>query len=99
MKTHLSCWALLVSQQTLWAADVVPLADWRATSLAQAILYMVMFSVLGIALAILGYKAFDLATPGDLHKEIVENRNLAAAVIGGAIILGVCIIVAAAMIG
>jgi uncharacterized membrane protein YjfL (UPF0719 family) len=46
-----------------------------------------------------GYKVFDKCTPGDLTKEIIENKNVAAAIIGAAVILGVCIIVAAAMIG
>jgi uncharacterized membrane protein YjfL (UPF0719 family) len=84
--------------------ELLPLAqgagvDWHATSLAQAILYVVIFSLLGIGLAVVGYKIFDLCTPGDLHKEIVENRNVAAALVGGAVVIGVCIIVAAAIVG
>ena len=84
--------------------ELLPLAqsagvDWHATSLPQAILYVVIFSLLGIGLAVLGYKIFDLCTPGDLHKEIVENRNVAAALVGGAVVIGVCIIVAAAIVG
>lgn len=72
---------------------------WHAASLGQAIAYMVLFTAIGIVLAIVGYRVFDKCTPGDLHKEIVENRNVAAAIIGGAVILGVCLIIAAAMIG
>jgi uncharacterized membrane protein YjfL (UPF0719 family) len=60
---------------------------------------MLLFSAIGIAAAILGYKAFDKCTPGDMHKEIVENKNVATAIVAAAIILGVCIIVAAAMLG
>ena len=37
--------------------------------------------------------------PGDLPREIIENRNVAAAILGGAMILGVCVIIAAAMLG
>ncbi len=47
----------------------------------------------------LGYKLFDKCTPGDLHKEILENKNVAAAIVAAAVILGVCIIIAAAMLG
>ena len=83
----------------LSAADVAPLSGWHAQSLAQAIGYMVLFSVIGILLAIAGYRIFDKCTPGDLHKEIVEHKNIAAAIIGGAVIVGVCVIVAAAMLG
>ena len=64
-----------------------------------ALLNMIVFAIVGIGVAILGYKIFDKCTPGDLNKEIVEHRNIAAAIIAGALILGVCIIVAVAMIG
>ena len=74
-------------------------ADWHASNLPQAILYMLIFAMIGIGTAILGYRLFDKCTPGDLHREIIENKNVAAAIVGGAVILGVCIIVAAAMVG
>lgn len=81
------------------AADVPVSTSWHATSLVQAISYMLLFTGIGIVTAIVGYRLFDKCTPGDLHKEIVENKNIAAAIIGGAVIVGVCIIVAAAMLG
>ena len=74
-------------------------SSWHAQSLGQAILYLILFSFIGILAAVLGYKLFDLCTPGNLHREIVENKNVAAAIVGGAVIVGVCIIVAAAMLG
>lgn len=72
---------------------------WHAQTLPQAIAYMILFSAIGIVAAIAGYKLFDKCTPGDLHREIVEHKNIAAAIIGGAVIIGVCLIIAAAMIG
>lgn len=81
------------------AAEAAAPTGWHAQSLGQAIAYLLLFSLIGIAVAILGYRLFDKFTPGDLHREIVENKNVAAAIVGGAVILGVCIIVAAAMIG
>ena len=84
----------------LFAADAtVPAATWHAQSLAQAVLNMLLFVAIGIAAAILGYKLFDKCTPGDLNKEILENKNVAAAIVAGAVILGVSIIIAAAMLG
>lgn len=80
-------------------APAVQTESWHATSLPQALGYMLLFSLIGIATAILGYRIFDRCTPGDLHREIVENKNVAAAIIGAAVILGVCIIVAASMLG
>ncbi|MSU24592.1 MAG: DUF350 domain-containing protein [Opitutus sp.] len=72
-----------------------PLATISFESLGATAIY----ALVGIGLAIVGYKLFDLCTPGDLHEEIVKNRNLAAAVIGAAIIIGVCLVVAAAIMG
>ena len=74
-------------------------SSWHATTLGGALLNMAIFALVGVALAIIGYKLFDLCTPGDLSKEIVENKNIAAAIVAGALIIGVCIIVAVAMMG
>ena len=90
--------ATLAAPAALHAADTAA-PTWHAQSLGQAIAYLLLFSLIGIAVAIVGYRLFDKFTPGDLHREIVENKNVAAAIVGGSVILGVCIIVAAAMIG
>ncbi|MCX6907943.1 MAG: DUF350 domain-containing protein [Verrucomicrobia bacterium] len=94
----LSVIALTLST-TLFAADAAPAATWHAQTLGQALGQMVLFAAVGIAAAIIGYKVFDKCTPGDLNKEIIENKNVAAAIIAAAVILGVCIIIAVAMIG
>ena len=60
---------------------------------------MLIFAVVGIVVAIAGYKIFDKCTPGHLNREILEHRNVAAAIVAGAVIPGVCLIVAAAMLG
>ncbi len=78
-------------------ADATP--SWHAQSLGQAVAYMLLFAIIGIIVAIIGYKLFDKCTPGDLNKEILENRNVAAAIVAGSVILGVCLIIAAAMLG
>jgi len=90
---------LLVLPLAAHAADPQASTGWHAQSLGQAIGYMVLFSAIGIAAAIAGYKLFDMCTPGDLHQEIVQNKNVAAAIVAAAVILGVCIIIAAAMLG
>lgn len=82
----------------LFLAQSAP-TSWHATSLVEALLYTALFSIAGTLLAIIGYKLFDYCTPGDLHEEILKNRNLPAAIIGAAVILGVCIVVAAAIMG
>ena len=91
--------ALLLCPALARAADSAESTGWHASTLLQAIGYMVLFALIGILLAVVGYKLFDKLTPGDLHREIIENRNVAAAILGGAMILGVCVIIAAAMLG
>jgi uncharacterized membrane protein YjfL (UPF0719 family) len=81
---------------TLLAQDTP--ASWHAKSLGEALLYMLIFTAVGMTLAIMGYKPFDRFTPGDLNKEIIEHKNVAAALLGAAVIVGTCILVAAAMI-
>ncbi|MEO6569136.1 MAG: DUF350 domain-containing protein [Opitutaceae bacterium] len=72
---------------------------WHAQSLGEALAYMLLFAFVGILAAITGYKLFDKCTPGNMHHEIIENKNVAAAIVAGAVILGVCLIIAAAMLG
>jgi len=103
MKTRSrSLWGLLPVLSVapaLQAAEAAAPATWHAQSLGQAIGYMLLFALIGIATAIIGYKVFDKCTPGDLSKEILEHRNIAAAIVAAAVILGVCLIIAAAMLG
>ena len=90
---------ILLVPGLLHAADSAAAPTWHAQSLGQALAYMLLFAGVGIVAAIAGYKIFDKCTPGHLNKEILEHRNVAAAIIAGAVILGVCIIIAAAMLG
>jgi putative membrane protein len=103
MKTHarfrLPVLAILLVPSLLHAAEAVPAPTWHAQSLGQALLYMLLFAGVGIVAAIAGYKLFDKCTPGHLSNEILENRNVAAAIVAAAVILGVCIIIAASMLG
>jgi len=95
-----TCFLLLFAAAPIFAADpVLPAATWHAQSLAQAVLNMLLFVAIGIAAAVVGYKLFDKYTPGDLSKEILENKNILAAIVAAAVIIGVCIIIAAAMVG
>jgi uncharacterized membrane protein YjfL (UPF0719 family) len=90
---------LCVLPLSVRAAEAAAPTGWHAQTLGQAIAYMILFAAVGIVAAIGGYKLFDKCTPGDLHNEILQNRNVAAAIVAGAVILGVCIIIAAAMLG
>ena len=102
MTTHglfrLPALIVLLTPALLHAADVAPAPTWHAQTLRQALFYMLLFAGVGIVAAVAGYKVFDKCTPGDLNKEILEHRNVAAAIIAAAVILGVCIIIAASML-
>ncbi|MFM8468926.1 MAG: DUF350 domain-containing protein [Limisphaerales bacterium] len=81
------------------AAESTGALSVRGAPLPEALFSMVVFALVGIVTAIAGYRLFDKFTPGDLHKEILENKNVAVAIIAAAVILGVCLIVAAAIMG
>jgi len=67
-------------------------------NLTDQALSMVVFSVLGIILAIAGFKIFDLAIKFDIEREICEKNNIAAAILAGAVVLGICLIVAVVVV-
>jgi uncharacterized membrane protein YjfL (UPF0719 family) len=74
-------------------------SHWRPDSFGMSIISVIIFTLVGIFLSLVGFKLWDLITPGSLEVEICQKQNIAAAILGAAIILGVSIIVAAAMIG
>ena len=71
---------------------------WHPDSFGTALLATVVFGLVGIILAVIGFKIFDWVTPFNLEKEMCENKNPAVGILCGAIVLGVCIIVAAAIL-
>jgi putative membrane protein len=70
------------------------LFPWPPTTLWEAALATIVFGVIGIGLAVFGFKVFDRVTPGNLEEEIVRKSNVAAAIMTGAFILGICLIIA-----
>ena len=61
------------------------------------LLNAIVYSILGIIIFSLAFVIVDKMTPYDLWKEICENRNTALAIMVGAMSIGVCIIIAAAV--
>jgi uncharacterized membrane protein YjfL (UPF0719 family) len=62
-----------------------------------ALLNALIYSVLGILIFAAAFALVDKMTPYDLWKEIVEDKNVALAIMVGAMSLGMCIIIAAAV--
>jgi putative membrane protein len=58
------------------------------------------FGLSGIVLLYVGYFVFDKLTPG-IHftKELVDNKNIAVAIVLGSLLLGVSFIVSAMLHG
>src|SRR5580692_11692783 len=55
------------------------------------------FAFIGILIFILAFVIIDKATPYHLWKEIVQEHNMALAILIGAMSIGICIIIAAAI--
>lgn len=62
------------------------------------LLISVVFGVVGIALLIGGYYAFEVLTSYSISKELVEDHNVAVGVVVAAVILGMAIIIAASIL-
>jgi putative membrane protein len=57
------------------------------------------FSVVGLFVLWVSFWVFDKITPGNLWKEIVEEKNIALAITAGAMTLAIAQIIAAAIHG
>ena len=58
-----------------------------------------VYTVLGVVIFWIAFVAVDKITPYDLWKELVEEKNVALAIVVGAMCLGIAIIVGAAIHG
>jgi putative membrane protein len=66
--------------------------------MSQAIINSVLFSFLGVAILVICFMLIELLTPKhNIRKEILDNKNLAVAVIAGFFMLSVAIIIASAI--
>ena len=58
----------------------------------------ILYSLVGIVMAVIGFKVVDWLTPGDLAEEVAHKENRALAVLAGSMMVGVCIIIASVLI-
>jgi len=61
------------------------------------ILLATIFSVLGFVLLFVGYRMFDAVTPGNLSRRIFDEGNVAEAIMAGAFVIAVSIVIAASI--
>jgi putative membrane protein len=69
------------------------MVDFHPGNLLNALIY----AILGIVIFIFCFFLLDKMTPYHLWREINEEKNVALAILIGAISLGMCIIIAAAV--
>ncbi len=67
--------------------------------LGQIIITALVFVVLGLILFALAFIVLDKFMPYSVHKEIEEDQNTALGIIIGSMLLGIAIIIAAAIHG
>ena len=68
--------------------NLVPLAN---------IVSALVFALIGMLIFIIAFVVMDKLTPYHLWKEIVQEHNMAPAILVGAMSIGICIIIAAAI--
>jgi uncharacterized membrane protein YjfL (UPF0719 family) len=56
-----------------------------------------VFTFLGILVFVIAFVIMDKVTPYHLWKEIVQEHNMALAILVGAMSIGICIIIASAI--
>ena len=59
----------------------------------------IVFAFLGVIIFAISFVVIDLMTPYKLWKEIIVEKNSALAIVVGAMSLGICLIIAAAIHG
>lgn len=65
--------------------------NWQNTSNS------ILFALLGVVIFAACFVIIDKVTPYHLWKELVEKQNTALAIVLGFAVLGICVIVAAAI--
>ncbi|MGA2810496.1 MAG: DUF350 domain-containing protein [Candidatus Acidiferrum sp.] len=68
--------------------NIVPIAN---------VISALVFTFIGIFIFVLAFIVMDKLTPYHLWKEIVQEHNMALAILVGAMSIGICIIIASAI--
>jgi putative membrane protein len=80
--------AVITTTQEANDMNLVPLGN---------IVAALVFAFVGIFIFVIAFMLMDKLTPYHLWKEIVQEHNMALAILVGAMSLGICIIIAAAI--
>lgn len=58
-----------------------------------------IYSGIGLVIYLGGFILVDKLTPGNLWKELIEDRNIAVAILMGSVAIGISMIISAAIHG
>ena len=84
---------------TLLVAPFAPAhAQSALANLGTGIIETVVYAMVGIVMAVIGFKVVDWLTPGNLAEDVAHKENRALAILAGSMILGVCIIIASVLV-
>ena len=71
--------------------------DWNI--MVRAVVEVVIFTVIGLGAFGIALAVLDKLAPFSIHKEIEEDQNVALGIVMGSVLLGLAIIIAAAIRG
>jgi putative membrane protein len=63
----------------------------------QVLVLSMIYAVIGIVMLLVAYKLFDLVTPTKLNDAIFRDGNIAVAIAVGAYMVGVAVVIGAAL--
>jgi uncharacterized membrane protein YjfL (UPF0719 family) len=63
------------------------------------VIHSLLYSVIGLIVYAAGFYLFDRVTPGQLWKEIIEEHNIALAIVVGSMSIGIALIISSAIHG
>jgi len=87
--------ACLLPPVTAAAQEADPASRFSAEALGWGVASTLVYGLLGIVLVIVGYKVFSWMLPFDVKKELEEDHNTSVGILLAALVLGICLVVAA----
>ena len=71
---------------------LVPALTWAG------VLASIVYGLLGLILLLIGYYVYELVTPWSVKEELITHRNPAVAMVVAAFIVGMAVVIAAAIL-
>ncbi len=81
------------------AAELAPAPPPRSGLMTDHLVGAVVYSAIGILILLITLYGMIRFAPFSVHKEIEEDQNVALGIVIGSVLLGISIIIAAAILG